>query len=81
MRQQSQQMMFQAYSDVMNNESCNCIKTDPLSAQAWRGKHCAPALVRNNKNYRLSAPWWCRRGCCRFVGGRVCSCACGASEA
>ncbi|ENE1567660.1 hypothetical protein ABM278_004826 [Salmonella enterica] len=35
----------------------------------------------NNKNYRLSAPWWCCRGRRRFVGGWVWLCACGASEA
>nr|DAQ37166.1 MAG TPA: hypothetical protein [Caudoviricetes sp.] len=32
-----------AKTDAVLRQYCNCIKTDPRSGQARRGKHCAPA--------------------------------------
>jgi len=48
-------MTIAAIAGADPSASRNCIKTDPQSGQAWRGKHCAPAVVRSRKNFCLSA--------------------------
>lgn len=51
---------------VISMLTCMCINIAPLSGQAWRGKHCAPAVVTVFNFMRLWASW--RR--CRFAGLR-----------